>query len=130
VNDRRNSDPKSTINETSQFVVMWVLVVFRRNTTIDDNNQSEWMCLKIVWDTIVIVVAGVTVGCYRIYVYSTIYEIVAVGAMIDFLLTPASTAIDFFLDRVIVTVYQSGLLMQLGADDPDSCVGSSSSSIF
>jgi hypothetical protein len=41
---------------------MWVLVVFRRNTTIDDDNQSEWMCPKIVGDTNVTVVADVAVG--------------------------------------------------------------------
>jgi hypothetical protein len=42
-----------------------------------------------------------------------------VGATIYFFLTPTLTTIDFFLDRSTVTVYQSGLLMQLGADDPD-----------
>jgi hypothetical protein len=47
---------------------MWVLIVFLcRNTTIDDDNQSVWMCPKIVWDTNVTVVADVTVGCYRMY---------------------------------------------------------------
>jgi hypothetical protein len=67
VNDRRNPDPKSTINESPQSVVMLVLIVFHRNTTIDDDNQSEWMCPKIVGDTNVTVVAVVTVGCYRMY---------------------------------------------------------------
>jgi hypothetical protein len=47
---------------------MWVLIVFlRRNTTIDDDNQSVWMCPKNVGDTNVTVVAGVTVGCYHMY---------------------------------------------------------------
>jgi hypothetical protein len=35
------------------------------------------MCPKIVGDTNVTVVANVTVGCYRLYLYSTIDEIVA-----------------------------------------------------
>jgi hypothetical protein len=46
---------------------MWVLIVFHCDTTIDDDNQSEWMCPKMVWDTNVTVVADVTVGCYRCY---------------------------------------------------------------
>jgi hypothetical protein len=104
VNDQRNPDPKLTINESPQSVVMWGLIVFCRNTTIDDDNQSEWMCPKIVWDTNVTVLADITVGCYRLYLYSTIDEIVAVGATIDFFLTPTSTAIDFFLDRSTATV--------------------------
>jgi hypothetical protein len=68
VNDQQNPDPKSTINESPQSEVMWVLIVFlRRNTTIDDGNQSVWMCPKIVGDTNVTGVADVTVGCYRMY---------------------------------------------------------------
>jgi hypothetical protein len=64
VNDRRNPDPELTINESPQSVVMLVLIVFRRNATIDDDNQSEWMCPKIVGDTSVTAVTDVTFGCY------------------------------------------------------------------
>jgi hypothetical protein len=83
---------------------MWVLVVFRCNTTIDDDNQSEWMCPKIAGDTNVTVVAAMTVGCYRMYLKSTIDNIIAVGATIYFFLTLTLMAIDFFLDRSTVTV--------------------------
>jgi hypothetical protein len=61
------------------------------------------MCPKIVGDTNVTVVADVTVGCYRMYLYSTIDEIVAVGATTNFFLTPTAV-IDFFPDRSTVTV--------------------------
>jgi hypothetical protein len=86
---------------------MWVLILFHRDTTIDDDNQYEWRCPNIVWDTNVTVVADVTVvcyQCYRMYLWSTIDEIVSVGATIYFFLTPKPTAIDFFLNRSTVTV--------------------------
>jgi hypothetical protein len=68
VNDQRNPDPKSTISESPQSVVMLVLIVFIRcNTNIDDDNQYVWLCPKIVGDTNVTVVVNVTVGCYHMY---------------------------------------------------------------
>jgi hypothetical protein len=79
-NDRGDPDPKSTINESPQSEVMWVLIVFVATLllimTINLGGVVQ-MCPKIVGDTNVTVVADVTVGCYRLYLYSTIDEIVA-----------------------------------------------------
>jgi hypothetical protein len=47
---------------------MWVLLcVLVPTPLLIDDNQSVWVCPKIVEDTNVTVVADVTVGCYRMY---------------------------------------------------------------